>query len=158
MKSVRTIRKVFGLTQLEFASMLGVSRSLLSMAERHERHLPSQALLKLAEIEKHRNGNKTKMPDEQFSKGIEHESKKIRKRLMKLNLAITSARMKLVQLQCHHNGVMLQQLQFTQPLPVSIKFRNKRKLNVCGHEVQFLIEAKILGMEAERDALQQKLL
>lgn len=47
----KTLRTALGFTQKAFANYLCISRSLLSMAEVHERELPTSALVKLAELE-----------------------------------------------------------------------------------------------------------
>jgi transcriptional regulator with XRE-family HTH domain len=48
MSSIKTIRGYFGLTQEELAVFLGVSSSMLSMAEIKQRLLPTHALVKLS--------------------------------------------------------------------------------------------------------------
>jgi transcriptional regulator with XRE-family HTH domain len=50
MNSTQEIREAFGLTQQELAVFLGVSRSLISMAEGGRAHLPTAALLQLGRL------------------------------------------------------------------------------------------------------------
>ena len=50
MENIREIRKAIGLSQHELADMLGLSRSLLSLVETGQRHMPTSALLRLTQL------------------------------------------------------------------------------------------------------------
>ena len=51
MKELRGIRKSMGVTQFVFADILGVSRSVIAMVERDNRVLPTNALIKLGQLQ-----------------------------------------------------------------------------------------------------------
>jgi transcriptional regulator with XRE-family HTH domain len=51
-QGIGAIRTRMGLTQQAFAIELGISKSLVSMVENHQRNLPTSALVKLAAMEK----------------------------------------------------------------------------------------------------------
>lgn len=57
MRSLKTIRENFGLSQEQLAIYLGVSRSSINMAERGTRGLPTAALGKLALLQKSQQTN-----------------------------------------------------------------------------------------------------
>ncbi len=51
-KTFKGIRDSLGMTQEDMAAYLNVNRSQLNMAERNQRELPREALLKFGELEK----------------------------------------------------------------------------------------------------------
>ncbi len=57
MRSMKRLRETLGLSQEQLAIYLGVTRSLLSMAEMGKRSLPVKAFVKLSELEKSLRSN-----------------------------------------------------------------------------------------------------
>jgi transcriptional regulator with XRE-family HTH domain len=93
MASTLEIRKKTGLSQQGLAEYLDVSRSLISMAERNLRDLPTTALLKLAEMEKvlaATDINSKAIHVEEEHKALEklkdHHEKKVKDHLFKAEL------------------------------------------------------------------------
>jgi transcriptional regulator with XRE-family HTH domain len=76
MRSLKTIRESFGLSQEQLAIYLGVSRSSINMAERGNRGLPTAALEKLALLQKSQQNN------------IIYRQKALQQRAAKDNMAI----------------------------------------------------------------------
>ena len=48
---IKETRKQLHLTQMEFAKLLGISYSSLSLAEKGTRSLPASAMIRLAELQ-----------------------------------------------------------------------------------------------------------
>lgn len=51
MSAAKAIRDKFGLSQLELAHLLGITRSQIAMSETNQRELPTAALRQISEIE-----------------------------------------------------------------------------------------------------------
>ena len=81
--SFKGVRAFYGMSQDEMAVYLKVNRSQLNMAERDERKLPHDALLKFAELEKHLyenviDKNPTLIENERLSQSLDKQHRNLK--------------------------------------------------------------------------------
>ncbi len=161
MKSELSTREKIGVTQQAFADFLNVSISQLSMAEIHQRSLPTQALLTISQID---------ICLLQPSIEIEEENsvRLLEKRYKTCLLQIESAKRQLKKLkqqyqQCINAITVTTHLPkaLTQATPAQLLWLEilandaKQKLTTCGKAQQQLLQIKITALETEAAALLQ---
>lgn len=159
MRSELSTREKIGVTQQAFAEFLDVSISQLSMAEIHQRSLPTEALLTISQID-------ICLLHAPESVDIDNDTKPLEKRYKDCLLQIATAQRKLEKLkqqyqQCCNAITVAQNLpaKLPQATPAQLLWLEllandaTQKLSTCGKAQQQLLQVKITALENEAAAL-----
>lgn len=159
MKGELSAREKIGVTQQAFAEFLNVSMSQLSMAEIHQRSLPTQALLTISQIDICLLQASERVDEDNDTKSLE-------KRHKDCLLQITTTQRKLEKLmqqyqQCCNAISVAQNLpsKLPQATPAQLLWLEilatdaTQKLTTCSKAQQQLLQVKIAALETEAAAL-----